>query len=503
MAERLSFSSIEALAIVRGAAAEYAPVALARAGRGSGGPASSGIGGLDAAGIAAAFAASSLEGRPDARFFEVAVDSRKAGPGALFVALPGEKADGHDYIEKALEAGASCVLAESRGWKARSSTLSPLAARKGAAVLLVPESLGALQILARERRRLCPRLYRLGITGSSGKTTTKEIAAAALGRLKKVALNPGNLNSDIGLSQSMFGIAADDEVGVFEMGMNRKGEIGELAWIYEPDAALITNVGTAHIGILGTRDAIALEKKAVFSRFSGRQAGFVPEDDDYRAFLREGVAGEVLDFGPRSTKGFRGAEDLGLDGFAVDWEGLRVRFPLAGRHNLSNAIAAMALAERVGTPPRELAAGLEDARPLFGRSEILRGEVTVIRDCYNANPDSACAAIEFCDSLSWGGRRIYVLGSMLELGLESEAAHRRVGEAAARSRADALFFFGEEAEAAWEAAREAGFKGPLVHENDFDRLGVAALGAVKAGDLVLLKASRGMALERLADLIAK
>lgn len=503
MAERLSFSAGEALAILRGAAAEYAPVALSRAGLAPAPGASAGLSGLDAAGIAAAFAASSLEGPAAARFFEVAVDSRKAGPGSLFVALPGEKADGHDYIAQALEAGAPCVLAEERGWKARASALAPLAARKGAAVLLVPESLGALQILARERRRLCPRLFRLGITGSSGKTTTKEIAAAVLGRHAKVALNPGNLNSDIGLSQSMFGVEPDREVGVFEMGMNRKGEIGELAWIYEPDAALVTNVGTAHIGILGSRDAIALEKKAVFSRFCGRQAGLVPEDDDYNAFLKEGVAGEVLDFGPRSTKGFRGAEDLGLDGFAVDWEGLRVRFPLVGRHNLSNAIAAMALAERVGTPPRELAAGLEDARPLFGRSEILRGEVTVIRDCYNANPDSACAAIEFCDSLSWGGRKVYVLGSMLELGAESEAAHRRVGEAAGLSRADALFFFGEEARASSEAAREAGFKGPLFHENDFGRLGESVRASVKAGDLVLLKASRGMALERLAELLAK
>ncbi len=213
------------------------------------------------------------------------------------------------------------------------------------------------------------------------------------------------------------------------------------------------------------------------------------------------MRGEVLDFGPRSTKGFRGAEDLGLDGFAVDWEGLRVRFPLVGRHNLSNAIAAMALAERVGTPPRELAAGLERVRPLFGRSEILRGEVTIIRDCYNANPDSSEAAIEFCDSLSWGGRRVYVLGSMLELGAESVAAHRRVGEAAGRSRADALFFFGEEARPAYEAAIEAGFAGPVAHEEDFDRLGRAAREAIRPGDLVLLKASRGMALERLAELL--
>jgi UDP-N-acetylmuramoyl-tripeptide--D-alanyl-D-alanine ligase len=261
----------------------------------------------------------------------------------------------------------------------------------------------------------------------------------------------------------------------------------------------VTNVGTAHIGILGSRDAIALEKKAVFSRFDGSQLGFVNEDDDYNAFLKEGVRGEVRDFGPRSTKGFRGSEDLGLDGHAVDWEGLRVRFPLVGRHNLANAIAAIALAECVGTPPREVAAGLEAVRPLFGRSEIIRGAVTVIRDCYNANPDSAEAAIDFCDALDWKGRRAYVVGSMLELGAESESAHRRVGAACAASKASALFFFGEECRPAFESARAAGFPGLVLFETDFDRLAAAVKAYVREGDIVLLKASRGMALERLSE----
>ncbi len=502
MADLVSFAADEALAVIRATSAEYAPFAAARAEKNA--PSASAYSQYrgDAA-WAEAFAASRLEGAPHARFSSVVVDSRKAGPGTLFVALRGERVDGHDYIAQALDAGASCVLAEEGCWAPRAPQLGPLFARHAAAALIVPESLGALQMLARERRRRTPLRHRVGITGSSGKTTTKEIAAALIGRAFRVAMNPGNLNSDIGLAQSMFGIERDAEVGVFEMGMNRKGEIGELAWIYEPDVALITNIGTAHIGILGSRDAIALEKKAVFSRFSGPEIGFVPEDDEYNAFLKAGVRGEVRDFGPRTVTAFRGAEDLGLDGFAVDWEGLRVRFPLVGRHNLMNAIGAAALAECVGTPSRELARGFEDVRPLFGRSEILRGTYTVIRDCYNANPDSAEAAIEFCDALSWRGRRLYVIGSMLELGAESSAAHRAVGEAAARSRADALFFFGEEAKEAHEAARNAGFSGPLVHDTDIGRLGRALRELAHPGDLILLKASRGMALERLVELIGQ
>lgn len=437
-----------------------------------------------------------LLGESGAGFSSIAVDSRAAGPDSLFAALPGEKADGHDFLGAALERGAEVLLVSEEGWARKNAPLKP-----GTAVIIVKKVLTGMQALARERRRACPELLRVGITGSSGKTTTKEICASILEQGHKVAMNPGNLNSDIGLSQSMFGIDSSAEIGVFEMGMNRAGEMGELAGIYEPDIALINNIGTAHIGILGSRDAIAFEKKQIFSHFSGSQRGFVPEADDYNAFLKEGVRGRVGDFGPHSTKGFRGAEDLGLDGFSVDWEGLKVHFPLVGRHNLSNAIAAMALAECVGTPPREVAAGLEAVRPLFGRSEILRGAITIIRDCYNANPDSSEAAIEFCDSIGWKGRRLYVLGSMLELGADSAAAHRQVGASAAASKADALFFFGEETRPAFETVRSSGFKGPLLFETDFDRLAKAVKDFAREGDLLLIKASRGMALERLVDRI--
>ena len=450
-------------------------------------------------GAAAAAAGAALVGAPEARVETVAADSRKAGPGALFVALPGERVDGHDYIVAALEAGASAVLARADRRGQVLSAAGGLAASRGAALLFAPDTLAALQSLARDYRRRFPRLLRIGITGSSGKTTTKECAAAIIGRSRSVAVNEGNLNSDIGLPLSMFSLAAGHEVGIFEMGMNRKGEMAELASVYEPDIALITNVGTAHIGILGSRDKIAEEKKSVFSKFDGRQVGFVWEDDDYRAFLEEGVRGVMLEFGPRSTRGFRGARALGLEGYEIDWEGLRFRFPLAGRHNLLDGIAAAALAARVGVPAGDIVEGLGSARPLFGRSEIIRGELTLVRDWYNANPDSMAAALALCDDLEWPGRRIYVLGSMLELGPESEAEHRAAGVRAGASKAEALFFFGEEARPAFEAAREGGFKGLMVFETDIDRLRASLRSFSRPGDLVLLKASRGMALWRAAE----
>ena len=454
---------------------------------------------LFSAAAAAAAAGALLAGPGEARIDAVAIDSRQVRPGSLFVALPGERADGHDYIAAAVAAGASAILAEAGRRASVEAALAASGGSRGAALLFAPKPLAALQALAREHRRRFPGLVRVGITGSSGKTTTKECAAAAIGRSRSVVMNQGNLNSDIGLSLSMFSLAPGQEVGVFEMGMNRRGEMAELAEVYEPDIALITNVGTAHIGILGTRDAIAREKKQVFSRFDGKQAGFVWEDDDYRAFLEEGMRGEALEFGPRSTRGFRGARELGLEGYELDWEGLRFPFPLAGRHNLLDGIAAMALASRLGASARDLAEGLSSVRPLFGRSEVIKGELTLVRDCYNANPESMEAAMGLCDELAWEGRRVYVLGSMLELGSESEAAHRAAGARAGASKAAALFFFGEEARSAFEAARASGFRGLLIYETDIDKLRGALASYAGPGDLVLLKASKGMALWRAAE----
>jgi UDP-N-acetylmuramoyl-tripeptide--D-alanyl-D-alanine ligase len=441
----------------------------------------------------------SLVGKADASVGSVIVDSRKVEPSSLFVALPGERSDGHAYVEQALRSGASCVIARSDRRASLGSGVEALAAEVGAALVFVPDALSALQALAASYRRRFKGLLRLGITGSSGKTTTKECVASILGRSRSVILNPGNLNSDIGLPLSVFAIREAHEVGVFEMGMNRSGEMGELAAVYEPDIALITNVGTAHIGILGTRDAIAAEKKKIFSRFDGRQAGFVWEDDDYRDFLREDVRGEVLDFGPRSTSGLRVVRNRGLGGYDLEWRGREFRFALPGRHNLVDAIGALAASVRAGASDDDVAEGLASVKPLFGRSELLEGELTILRDCYNANPDSVEAAIGLCDSVEWAGRKVYALGTMLELGDESESAHRAMGETAGKSAADALFFFGEEAKPAFEAARLAGFKGPVFFETDFDRLLAEARAYLRSGDLVLLKASRGMALERLAD----
>jgi len=478
---------------------------------------------LFSAGEAAGMIGGACRGNLEAPILDVTADSRKAGKGSLFVALPGENFDGHDFIAAALRQGASCVLAaldkkESAIAAAELGAAELGAAELGAAelgeacLIFVQSPLAGLQALAREHRRRMKGLLRIGITGSSGKTTTKECIGAALlptYPAGSLIMNEGNLNSDIGLALSMFALKASHKVGVFEMGMNRKGEMDELASIYEPDIAVITNIGTAHIGMIGTRQGIADEKKKIFSRFSGSQRGFVWEDDPYKNFLKTDVSGRISEFGFRSTKGLEEVESLGLRGWRLRWLGQDFTFSLPGEHNLLNALAALSVAADLERDPELVASGLASVTPLFGRSEIFEGRIFLVRDCYNANPESVAAAISLCDSVECEGKKIYVLGSMRELGDTSADEHEAMGRKAESSAADGLFFFGDEAKASYEAALSAAKRGPagsrpgriIFHTSDIESLKKSVLDYLREGDLVLAKASRGLALERFTKVL--
>jgi UDP-N-acetylmuramoyl-tripeptide--D-alanyl-D-alanine ligase len=361
-------------------------------------------------------------------------------------------------------------------------------------MVLVEDTLAALQKAAAAYLDKFPGLMRVGITGSNGKTTTKELAAAMLGAQMPVVCNAGNLNSDIGLPLSVFKVRPSHEAGIFEAGMNRRGEISELAAVLRPHIALITNVGSAHIGIIGTRRDIALEKKALFAHFSGNETALIPADDTFAEFLADGVSGKVIYYGDK-PEGWSVAEDRGLEGWLlIGGDSPDVVYRLPGRHNLRNAAAAAAIARAAGVSQRGIAAGLEAARPLFGRGEIMRGRITLVQDCYNSSPESANEAIALSDSLAWHGKRHYVFGSMLELGKESQAAHEFLGERLAASKADTVFLFGEETQAAMkklEAVRGL----QVFHTNDADELSQKLIGVLREGDMVLLKGSRACKME--------
>jgi UDP-N-acetylmuramoyl-tripeptide--D-alanyl-D-alanine ligase len=362
---------------------------------------------------------------------------------------------------------------------------------------VVKDTLRGLQDAAAAYLKKFPRLFRVGITGSSGKTSNMEIGAAIIGRERPVVLNRGNINSETGLPLSVFKVRQEHEVGIFECGMNRPGEIVELARVLNPHVALITGIGTAHIGMIGSRDRISLEKKMIFSQFSGNEIAIIPEADDYRDFLLGGVDGKIVFFGPECFKELGEVKDLGLEGTEIVWDGKPVRFALPGKFNFQNALAAIAIAREVPVSNNAIREGLEAVKPLFGRSEILHGDLTVIRDCYNANPESTAAALDFCDNLDWPGRKIYVLGSMLELGENSRQAHEGIGRLLAASPADKVFFFGADTKPA-----AALVKNSFYTENK-EELSHALKEYVREGDLVLLKGSRGCALESLSETLVK
>ena len=433
-----------------------------------------------------------------AGFSSVSIDSRLIREGALFVALSGKSFDGHSFVEAAFANGASAALVE-RG-KLNDFDLTGAAKKMGKTLIAVDDTLKGLQDAARIYLEKFPGLLKIGITGSSGKTTTKEIAAAIIGSEINTVMNPGNFNSESGLPLAIFDVRPCHEVGIFELGMNREGEIAALASILKPNIALITNIGSAHIGILGSKEAIAKEKKEIFSQFDGTGVALIPENCEYRDFLADGINGRVIFYGDKFVW-LEGARDMGMEGSEIFWDGLNIRFPLPGRHNLANAFAAIAIALEVNVSAEAIKLGLEKVKPLFGRGEILRGKTTVIRDCYNANPESLARALEFCDNLDWPGRRVYVIGEMLELGENSCVAHEQAALQLARSKADKVYLYGKELAAAVGILEITALR--FLHTCDMDELSVDLSSYVRDKDLVLLKGSRGCALERLCDVLVE
>ncbi|MDR0323307.1 MAG: UDP-N-acetylmuramoyl-tripeptide--D-alanyl-D-alanine ligase [Treponema sp.] len=430
-------------------------------------------------------------------FSSVAIDSRKVKKGGLFFALCGSVSDGHSFVEAAFNAGAHAAVVDVQ--KIKSFDLENTAKKMSKDLIVVHNTLKGLQDSARVYLEKFPGLLKIGITGSSGKTTTKEIAAAIISNEKNVVKNTGNLNSETGLPLSVFEVRTHHEAGVFELGMNRKDEIYEIADVLKPNIALITNIGTAHIEYFGSKAEILKEKKCIFKFLSDNDTALIPKDDELSSVLADGVNGKVRFYGGDSFGELQETRSLGLDGTEIIWAGEKINFALPGRHSLHDAMAAIAIAREVPVSNSAIKKGLESVKPLFGRLEILKGRTTVIRDCYNANPESTSQSIEFCDSVDWPSRKVYVIGDMLELGENSRFAHAQIGELLAKSKADKVFLFGAEIEEAVSglASRNRAF----FHTCDFDDLSAALSGFVQSGDLVLLKGSRGCALERLSEML--
>lgn len=436
-----------------------------------------------------------LIGNPDAEVIRGRADSRLCRAGDLFVALEGEQSDGSRYIEPAWELGAEVALAD----EAKNLPMPP----DSKALVMVHDPLHSLQYLASYLRGKMPELRVVGITGSNGKTTTKEILAAILLDWKEdsILITEGNYNSDIGLPLTLLGLRHHHEIAVLEMGTNKQGEIALLAGIARPEIGLVTNIGSAHIGRLGSMEALASEKRDIFSAAGPDTVAIINKTEVWRNFLLINFPGRTRFFGEWGRDGWESYENRGTEGFLLLRNGRHINFALPGYHNLLNAMGAVEAANALGVPENSIARGLEAVRPEFNRSEIRNGPVILVRDAYNANPESLMAALDMVSKIRVDGRRVVVLGELLELEGHTDRALNIVGRVLAKHEPDSVFLFGNSLSPVREAALNAGFDGEISSYLEIDELGKALSGYLKPGDLVLLKGSRKNALERLSEAV--
>jgi UDP-N-acetylmuramoyl-tripeptide--D-alanyl-D-alanine ligase len=456
---------------------------------------------VSAATVAAA-TGGTVSGAADRPFVRFSIDSRTLEPGDAFIAIKGERFDGSRFADAALERGAVGVIV------ARDAGLGPSLARRwpGAGIVEVDDATAALQALARHVR-LESGTKVVAITGSAGKTTTKEAAAEFLSIRHRVFRNAGNLNNHIGLPLSLLHLVTRPDVAVVELGMNHPGEIRQLVGIAEPDLRVWINVGDAHLGFFKSADEIA-DAKAEILEGSGPGAILVANADDQRIMPRiRRFAGRIVTFGRSEGAAVRATdiEDRGIDGTraAVETPAGRAALtvPLVGIGNLLNVLAAIAVALELGVPLDAIAERGAELRPAKHRGEIVRlaQGATLIDDSYNSSPAALRHALEVLAHDRTHGRRVAVLGEMLELGSFSDALHAESGRAAGQSGVQLLIAVGGQPAARLaDAARESGV-GEVRHVRSSVEAAALAVSLVKAGDLVLVKGSRGIGTDAVVD----
>jgi len=437
----------------------------------------------------------------------VVIDTRTLQPGDFFVALRGLRFDGHHFVGEALQKGAVGAIVERRF--AGSKEQDPAYVRR--AIVEVDDTTKALQDLAQAVRKASGTKV-IAITGSAGKTSTKEAIAEFLSGRFRVVRNKGNLNNHIGLPLSLLQLRERPDVAVMELGMNHAGEISTLVAIADPETRVWTNVGDAHIGFFASPDAIADAKAEILERADSSDV-LVCNADDPRVMARAGAfAGRTLTFGTsdRATVRARDIEDLGIDGMrarVVAPAGERqIHTPLLGRGNLANVLAATAVALDLGTPFDDIAAAAARLKAADRRGAVcrLRGGIVLIDDSYNSSPAALAAALDVMARETRVSRKVAVLGEMLELGEHSLALHRESGRAAAAAGLRLLFTIGgEPARVLADAAIEAGMPASAVRYVEKSELAARDVNdAIRAGDLVLVKGSRGTRTDIVADRIA-
>ena len=426
----------------------------------------------------------------------VTTDSREVCPGCIFVAFPGERFDGHDFAAKALEEGAAYVVLN-----------HPVEGVPAERAVISPDSYHAMMVMgANYRSQFHPKV--VGVTGSVGKTTTKQMTYAAIAGFGNTIKTEGNQNNELGLPRTMFRIGKETQYAVVEMGMSHAGEIERLSKCARPDVGIITCIGVSHIGNLGSQENICKAKLEICAGLP-EGAPLVLNGDD--PFLRKAVLPDHV----RPVWFSLGDENADVCALSIqqDEKGMSfvledheegtflVKIPAMGRHNVANALAAYCAATRLGLNARRVIAGLADFEQTGMRQKVVHARgVDVIEDCYNANPDSMKAALAMFREYPCK-RRFALLGDMLELGDISRAAHEEVGRQAVENKVDYLVTYGEQAKRIAVVAAAKGL--PTLHADTYAQAAETLLDKMQPGDALLVKASRGMALEKVLEIFYK
>jgi UDP-N-acetylmuramoyl-tripeptide--D-alanyl-D-alanine ligase len=436
-----------------------------------------------------------LRGDPATAVGSVSIDSRSLEPGDFFVAIAGETFDGHRFVSDAARRGAIGAMVHQAPVSPEAGTATP------ALVIQVDDTTRALQDLARDVRRRSGAIV-VAITGSAGKTTTKEVVAEFLSARFPVFRNKGNLNNHIGLPLSLLQLRSRPQIAVVELGMNHPGEIRTLVGIAEPEVRVWTNVGDAHLGFFESADAIADAKAEILENGAASHVLIVNAGDSRVMDRARRFAGTVVTFGIDVDADVRASSVMhrGVEGMealvSAAGHAARLRTPLLGLGNLSNVLAAIAVGLHFEIPLDEMVARAATLMPASHRGEVLRlpGGITLIDDSYNSSPAALGRALETMATATGSARKVGVLGEMLELGEFAEPLHREAGRRAAEAGLDLLIGVGGSAAAAMTAeALRAGMADRCVwHVGSKEQAAELALRHVRAGDLVLVKGSRGI-----------
>ena len=428
-----------------------------------------------------------------AEITSVCVDSRQVSLGSMFVAMKGERVDGHDYMEKAAQAGASCIISEQERMV------------DGCCVIVVDNSLKALQMAARGYRKSM-NFHCVGVTGSVGKTTTKEFLYAVLNAKYPTLKTRGNLNSDSGMPLMAFELTEEHRAAVFEMGMNHKGEIAAITKVARPDLAVITNIGVSHIEHLGSRHNILYAKLEIERGLAKNGVMILNGDDELLRSIEGKLAHKTVYFAIDNPKAlYRAANICQGEGFtefdAITPVGTcRARIDTVGRHNVLNAMAAITVGLYSGISLADSVAALRNFEQAAMRQNIYEyNGITVHEDCYNASPDSMKAA--FATLSDHKGRRVAVIADMLELGKFSQKMHETVGEYAAKG-CDVLITYGPDSVYYRQAAAACGMAESCIYAaQDAQQAGQILMQVIRKGDAVLFKGSRGLHTEKVLEIL--